>query len=41
MFHEMSFLCDILVKVAGFQKQELKLKLGPSDKSLLDLFCEN
>lgn len=34
----MSFLCDILVKVAGFQNEEFKLKLGPFDKFFLLLF---
>ena len=29
MSHQVSFLCDILIKVAGLQKGDLELKLGP------------
>jgi len=38
MSHEMSFLYDILVKVAGFLKEKLELKFAPFGKSFLDLF---
>lgn len=40
MSHEMSYLYDILVKVAGFQKEKLELKFVPFGKSFLDLFIE-
>lgn len=40
MFEEMSFMYDILVKVAGLQKEKLELKFAPFGKSFLELFIQ-